>query len=93
MLIRRSHKFFEPARKSGDISQTQIQILVSDFFLSGSSKPVSSRKKNALILHGPPGVGKTTLAYVASKESNSEIFELNASDFRDKKKLEEILGE
>ena len=38
--------------------------------------------KNAMILYGPPGTGKTTLAYVAAGETNSEIFELNASDLR-----------
>jgi replication factor C large subunit len=36
-------------------------------------------------------VGKTTLALVAAKEFNAEIFELNASDFRNKDKLNEIL--
>jgi len=49
------------------------------------------RKKKALILYGPPGCGKTTLAHVISKETNSEIFELNASDFRNKAKLQEVL--
>ncbi len=49
-------------------------------------------KKKAMLLYGPPGVGKTTLAYVIANELNSEVFELNASDFRNKKKLQEILG-
>lgn len=48
-------------------------------------------KKKAIILQGPPGTGKTTLALVAALETNSEIFELNASDFRNKNKLQEIL--
>jgi replication-associated recombination protein RarA len=47
--------------------------------------------KKALILHGPPGTGKTALAHVAAKETVSEIFELNASDLRNKEKLKEIL--
>ncbi len=47
--------------------------------------------KRAMILHGPPGTGKTTLAHVAAKEADSEIFELNASDLRNKNKLREIL--
>ena len=48
-------------------------------------------KKKAIILQGPPGTGKTTLAIVAALETNSEIFELNASDFRNKDRLQEIL--
>ena len=49
------------------------------------------QKKKAVILHGPPGTGKTTLAHVLAKEYDSEIFELNASDLRNKDKLQEIL--
>ena len=49
------------------------------------------RGKKAIMLYGPSGTGKTTLAYVAAKETNSEIFELNASDLRNKNKLREIL--
>lgn len=48
--------------------------------------------KKAVILHGPPGTGKTSLAHVAAAETSSEIFELNASDLRNKDKLREILG-
>jgi len=49
------------------------------------------KKKKAVLLYGPPGIGKTTIAYVLANETNSEIFELNASDFRNKEKLKEIL--
>jgi replication factor C large subunit len=48
-------------------------------------------KKKALVLHGPPGVGKTSLVHAMAKENDLEIFELNASDFRNKGKLKEIL--
>ncbi|HUW43680.1 MAG TPA: replication factor C large subunit [Bacillota bacterium] len=47
--------------------------------------------EKAIILHGPPGTGKTTLAYVIANETKSEIFELNASDLRNREKLNEIL--
>ena len=47
--------------------------------------------KKALVLHGPPGVGKTTLAHVIAIENDSELFELNASDLRNREKLKGIL--
>jgi len=49
------------------------------------------KEKKSLILHGPPGVGKTTLAYALANETNSEVVELNASDLRNREKLQEIL--
>ncbi|MFQ5532169.1 MAG: replication factor C large subunit [Candidatus Nanoarchaeia archaeon] len=61
---------------------------VKEFVYNFKKNP---RAKKALILHGPPGTGKTTLAHVVAGETNSEIFELNASDLRNKFKLQEIL--
>lgn len=49
------------------------------------------QKKKAIILHGAPGAGKTSMAHVIAKETGSEIFELNASDLRDKNRLKGIL--
>jgi len=49
------------------------------------------KRKKSIILHGPPGVGKTSLAYVIANEFDAEVFELNASDFRNKEKLQTIL--
>ncbi len=48
-------------------------------------------KKKALILHGPAGTGKTSLVHAAAKENNLEILELNASDLRNRQKLEDVL--
>ncbi len=47
--------------------------------------------KKGLVLYGPAGTGKTSLVLAAAKENNVEVFELNSSDLRNKKKLEEIL--
>ncbi|PIN89707.1 hypothetical protein COU57_05545 [Candidatus Pacearchaeota archaeon CG10_big_fil_rev_8_21_14_0_10_32_14] len=77
-------KKFEDLRGQ-DLAVKKIQ----DFLENFSNE--KAKKKNAIILHGPPGTGKTTLAHIASIESNSEIFELNASDLRDKKRLDETL--
>jgi len=48
-------------------------------------------KKKAILLGGAPGIGKTTIAHVFAKELNKELFELNASDLRNKSKLQEVL--
>lgn len=50
-------------------------------------------KKRALILHGPAGTGKTSLAYALASETDSEIMEINASDLRNKEQIKSILGE
>jgi len=51
----------------------------------------NSRGKKAIILYGQPGTGKTSLAYVAALEDDAEIFELNASDLRNRGSLDAIL--
>ncbi|OIO81068.1 hypothetical protein AUJ84_01880 [Candidatus Pacearchaeota archaeon CG1_02_32_132] len=48
-------------------------------------------KRKALLLHGVPGTGKTSLVLTAAKENNLELFELNSSDLRNRTKLDEIL--
>ncbi len=65
----------------------KIKAFIEEFNLGKLTKI----QKRAILLHGPPGTGKTTIAHVVAKETNSEIFELNASDLRDKTKLNEIL--
>lgn len=49
-------------------------------------------KKRALILNGPVGTGKTSMVLALAKEHNLELFELNASDLRNRSKLEEVLA-
>jgi len=73
--------------KGQDEAINEIKKFVENFNLGKLTKT----SKKALILHGPPGTGKTALAHVTANERNSEIFELNASDLRNKIKLQEIL--
>ena len=46
--------------------------------------------KKAIILHGLPGVGKTTVAHVLANENKWEILELNASNTRTSNVIQRI---
>jgi len=46
--------------------------------------------KKAVLLYGPPGVGKTTLVNVAAGEYKFRIIEMNASDTRSEKAVDRI---
>ena len=45
-----------------------------------------------LLLVGPPGIGKTTIAYLTAKQFEYDLIGLNASDVRSKSQINEILS-
>ena len=47
----------------------------------------------ATMLSGPPGIGKTTAAHLASSLLGFEVIEFNASDTRSKKSLQNVVTE
>ena len=73
--------------KGQDEALKEIKKFIEYFNLG----KITKTSKRALVLYGPSGTGKTTIAHVIANETNSEIFELNASDLRNKEKLQEIL--
>ncbi|MDY6769489.1 MAG: replication factor C large subunit [Candidatus Nanohaloarchaea archaeon] len=73
---------------------------LSDF--KGSSKEVAEVRQwveawepgdSALLLHGPPGSGKTALVHALANELDMELFETNASDARRKSDVQEKLAQ
>ena len=45
-----------------------------------------------ILLVGPPGIGKTTIAYLTAKKFGYDMIGLNASDVRSKSRINEILS-
>lgn len=52
-----------------------------------------SPKKAAVLLEGPPGIGKTSIVYALANDLNMEVIETNASDTRTRDALEKRLKE
>lgn len=50
------------------------------------------KKQKPLLFHGPPGVGKTCLALLTAKVFDWSVFELNASNLRNKENVERLAG-
>ncbi|MGC9310242.1 MAG: replication factor C large subunit [Candidatus Aenigmatarchaeota archaeon] len=60
----------------------------------GNSKAIqdvmANLGKKPILLHGGPGVGKTLLSHLTAKKLDYEIFEVNASDHRNKESMESL---
>jgi len=48
-------------------------------------------EKEPCIVHGPPGIGKTSAVYAIANEKNYKVLELNASDQRRAEDMERII--
>jgi len=81
---------YKPASFAEIKGQEEAISKIKSFMKKFHSKNTPERKK-AVIIYGPSGTGKTILAHAMAKETNSEIFELNASDLRNKFRLKETL--
>jgi len=81
-------KKYSPKNSYEIINQTEAVEKIKDFI-----KNYKKYEKKALLLWGPPGVGKTCSVYAIANELNYEVIELNASDFRTARKIHERLDE
>lgn len=54
-------------------------------------KQSAPRKPAGVFMYGPPGIGKTTLAYHVLRSEGYDIVELNASHFRTKQMLQKLV--
>lgn len=79
---------YRPKRFS-DIKGQDFAIVRAKIFFGAFNRGVAGKK--AILLHGPAGTGKTAIAYALANENCCELFELNASDLRNRKKLDEVL--
>ena len=53
---------------------------------------IGKQKKKAALIYGPSGTGKTCSVYAIANELSLEVFEVNASEFRNKEQIEQKVG-
>src|SRR5687768_7474104 len=59
----------------------------------GQAWQAGTPAKKALLLHGPPGCGKTSAAHALANDLGWGVLELNASDVRSGKAIQRVAGE
>ncbi len=81
---------YRPRRLSEIVNLEDVKRRVVEWLKQWLSGKIPEKK--AILLVGPPGVGKTTLAHALANEFGLEVLELNASDVRTGERLRQIVG-
>jgi replication factor C large subunit len=71
--------------------QTTGEVQGQDKAVKQLHQAVRSNDK-PILLYGPPGTGKTSAVYAVAGEEELEVIEVNASDFRNKKNINKVVG-
>ena len=77
---------YRPKKTVEVIGNEEAKAAFIDWFKS------KRRSKKAVLLYGPPGVGKTTLVNTVASEFGFKVIEMNASDTRSEKAISAIAG-
>ena len=51
----------------------------------------AGERRRAFLVYGPPGVGKTSMAYALKQQYDLELIEMNASELRNKARVEHVV--
>ena len=78
---------YAPQKLDDIIGNDEIRTRVRQWLLNW----IAGKKQRPLLLHGPPGIGKTAIAYAAAREFKLDLIEMNASELRNKARVEKVI--
>jgi len=78
---------YQPKKTNEIIGQDAAIKKLKDFVVN-----FKRQKKNAALVYGPSGVGKTISVHVLANELDLEIKEINASDVRNTEQINSLIG-
>ena len=78
---------YRPKKIDDIIGQDKAIKKLKDFVVN-----FKKQRKNAALIYGPSGVGKTISVHTLAKELDLEILEVNASDVRNADQINSIIG-
>ena len=78
---------YKPKKTSEIIGQDAALKKLKEFVIN-----FKKQRKNAALLYGPSGVGKTISVHTLANELNLEILEVNASDVRNADEINSMVG-
>jgi len=78
---------YQPKRTNEIIGQDNAIKKLKDFVVN-----FKKQRKNAALVYGPSGVGKTISVHALANELDLEILEVNASDVRNSEQINSMIG-
>ena len=78
---------YQPKKTNEIIGQDEAIKKLKDFVIN-----FKQQRKNAALVCGPTGIGKTISVHALANELNLEIIEINASDYRNADQINSIVG-
>jgi replication factor C subunit 1 len=73
-------------------NNTNVQDIIRYLRDFDPNQPYTTSNTRAVLITGPPGIGKTTAAHLACKETGYDALEFNASDVRNKAAIQQKIG-